>query len=235
MQIWLDTINLELIADAAKIGIISGITTNPSILSKAKNVPEILVSLLELQDGPVAVQVTAEDADNMILEAREIFSISKRMIIKIPVNIRGLTAMRQLRKENIPVLGTAIFHPTQALLAINQGATYIAPYFSHISDISDANQSLKTMATIVQNGPTKILVASLKNLEDIVSCSLLGVDAITIKDELYLKLVSEHPLLEKFTQKFLSDWKEAHGNLSIKNLLPKKKILPKEQPSYSSV
>lgn len=227
MKIWLDTINLEVIADAAKKGIVSGITTNPSILSKAKKVPETLISLLELQNGPVAVQVTAEDPENMIIEAKEIFGISNRMIIKIPVNSCGLIAMHHLRNENIPILGTGIFHPSQALLAANQGATYLSPYYSHIGDIGDAYQSLKQIAALVQNCRTKVLAASLRNLEDIVTCALLDIHAVTIKEALYYKLISEHPLLEKSTQKFQADWKEAHGNISIKNFLPNKEIVQK--------
>lgn len=219
MQIWLDTINLEAIADAAKTGIISGVTTNPSILSKAKHVRSTLLSLLKLQPGAVAVQVTAQDADNMIIEGRAIFSFSDRMIVKIPVNQNGLIAMQQLRQENIPVLGTGILHPTQALLAANQDATYISPYFSRIGDIGDAYESLSSMAAIVQNYPTKILAASLNTLDDLVYCALTGIDAVTIKEELYYKLITEHPSLEKFNHKFLSDWKDAHGHASIKSLL----------------
>jgi len=228
MQIWLDTINLEVVEDAAKTGILSGITTNPSILSTAKNVPNILKALLELQEGPIAIQVTAEDAENMIIEGREIFAFSNRAIIKIPVNHDGLIAIQQLHKENIPVLGTGVFHTTQALLAANQGAKYISPYFSHIGDIGDAYESLNSMATILQKYPTKLLVASLRNLDDLVYCALLGIDAVTIKDELYYKLVAEHPLLERFSHKFLSDWREAHGNVSIKTLLTKQ-TEPKEK------
>lgn len=224
MQFWLDTINLEAIADAAKTGILSGVTTNPSILSKAKNVPETLAALLEIQQGPVAVQVTAEDAENMILEGREIFGFSDRMIIKIPVNNEGLIAIGQLRKEKIPVLGTAIFHPTQALLAANQGATYVSPYFARIEEIGDERESLSNMATILQKNDTKILAASMRNLDDLVFCALLGISAVTIKEDLYYQLVASHPLLEKFTQKFLFEWREAHGNVSIKNLLAKASI-----------
>lgn len=215
------TVNLEAVEDAAKTSIISGITTNPSILSKVKNVPETLHQLLKLQAGPVAVQVTSPDVDNMVEEGKRIFGFSNRLIIKVPVTKNGLIAIRKLHHEKIPVLGTGIFHPTQALLATNYGAVLISPYFNHIGDIGNANEVLKTIASLVQSRDfqTKILVASLKSLEDLIFCALIGVDAVTIKDVLYYKLVSDHHSLEKISQKFLSDWKHAHGDVSIKDLL----------------
>lgn len=219
MQIWLDTINLEVVADAVKAGIISGITTNPSILSKTKNVSSTLRALLELQTGPIAVQVTSEDADNMLLEGREIFEFSNRTIIKIPVNQEGLIAIAQLHKESIPVLGTGIFHPIQAMLAAKQGATYISPYFSHIQDIANPYESLKDMMNVIQEYPTKILAASIRNIDDLIYCACLGVNSVTIKDDLYFQIISEHSLLEKASQKFQSDWQAMHGTCSIKDLL----------------
>lgn len=221
MKIWLDTVNLDVVADAAKTGVISGITTNPTILSRTKNVEETLTNFLEMQQGPVAVQVTAQDVESMVEEGEHIFKFSDRLIIKIPVNSNGLIAMHQLCKKQIPVLGTGIFHPCQALLAANHGAAYISPYFSHIGDIGNANDTLKTIRTILRENhyKTKLLVASLRNIDDLIYCSLIGVDAVTIKDDLYYKLVDDHYLWEKFSLKFLSDWQQTHGNASIKDLL----------------
>lgn len=221
MQIWLDTINLEVVEDAAKAGVLSGITTNPSILSKTKNVLETLTRLLEIQKGPIAVQVTSQDAEGMVDEGLRIFEFSHRMIVKIPVNRNGLIAMRKLCEAQIPVLGTGIFHSSQALLAANQGASYISPYFSHIGDIGNANEVLSTIAAILRTHSykTELLVASLRNFDDLIYCTLQGVDAVTIKDDLYFKLVANHDLLEKFSQKFLKDWRSTHGDTSIKDLL----------------
>lgn len=219
MQIWLDTINLDVVADAAKTGIIAGVTTNPSILAGAKNVFQTLSALLELQPGPVAVQVTAEEAEEMIAEGREIYHFSNRMIIKIPVNQNGLMAIQHLHTENIPILGTGIFHPSQALLAAHQGATYISPYFSHIKEVADACETLTKMVTILKKYKTKILAASVKNIEDLVDLACLGVDAVTIKEGVYEQLVAEHPLLERASAKFQSEWRETQGNLSLKDLL----------------
>lgn len=219
MQIWLDTINLEVVAEAATAGVISGITTNPTILSRTRNVEETLSRLLEIQKGPVAVQVTAQDVEGMIEEGKQIFAFSNRMIVKVPVNKNGLAAMQQLC-ERIPVLGTAIFDPSQALLAANLGASYITPYFSHIEN---AREVVKTMGAILRAYPykSKLLVASLKNLEDLIYCSQMGVDAVTIKEDLFGKLVADHHLLEKVSQKFQADWQQTHAHASIKDLLKK--------------
>ncbi len=223
MQIWLDTVNLTDVTDAAKTGVISGVTTNPSILSKTKNVRETLNQLLESQKGPVAVQVTAEDAEGMVEEGKQIFAFSDRMIVKVPVSHNGLIAIRQLREKGIPLLGTGIFHPSQALLAANHGVSYISPYFCPIGEMDGAKETIKSITTILQTGQykTKTLVASLKNLDDLVYCALNGVDAVTIKGDLYYDLVRDHQLWEKFSQIFSDDWQQAHENVSIIELLKK--------------
>lgn len=217
MQIWLDTINLEVVEDAARRGLLSGVTTNPSILSRTKNVKETLSELLKIQPGPLAIQVTSNDAQKMVQEGERIFQFSKRAVIKVPVNRNGLEAMRHLRQENIPVLGTGVFNPTQALLAAHHGAAYIAPYYAHIGE--KAQETLKTISSLLKSRQTKILVASLRTLEDLITCSLIGVEAITIKDDLYQKLIADHEQLEAFIQKFSAEWQQTHGTASIKNLL----------------
>lgn len=219
MQIWLDTVNLEVIKDAVKKGVINGITTNPSILSKCPHIQDTLNQLLEVQNGPVAVQVTSSDTHSMVDEGRHIFQFSNRMIVKIPVNAQGLEAMRQLRECNIPVLGTAIFDSTQALLAAKLDAAYIAPYFSHIG--KHACEVIKTISTLMkaQNYKTQIMAASIKTLEDLMQCALLGVDAVTIKDDLFYKFIDNHSSFEKISQKFAADWHQAFGKNSIKHFL----------------
>jgi len=223
MQIWLDTINLKVIKDASTCGILSGITTNPSILSLAEHghVRKTLDNLLTLQEGPVAVQVTEEDSAAIVEEARSIFSSSQRIIIKIFANKSGFAAIRQLREESIPVLATGIFRPTQALLAANLGGAYIAPYFSHIGESGVARKTLETIVSVLRSGGyrTKILVASVNSLEDLVYCAELGVEAVTIKGCLYEKLVADCQLVENFSVKFLSDWRKQHGDASLKDLL----------------
>ncbi len=219
MQIWLDTIDSSVIADAVQTGILAGVTTNPSILSNTANVRETLTELLNLQPGPVAVQVTSHDPASMIEEGVRIFAFSSRMVVKVPINRNGLIAIKQLHHKGIPVMGTGILFPSQALLASNLGTSYIAPYFGHMGD--EAAATLKTMVEIMRmNGSsTKILVASLKHLDHIILCASLGVAAITIKPELYGQLVADQPVVESFYQRFISDWAKTHGHLSIKEAL----------------
>lgn len=212
MEIWLDTIDLEIIADAVKTGIISGITTNPSILSYAKDPFETIKRLLDLQPGPVAVQVTSQDVENMTEEAYAISSLSPRMIVKIPVNYNGLLAMKALK--GIPILGTTILYPSQALLARQHELDYIAPYFSHMGE--NAQETLKKMIELLNGSKTKTLVASIKEVDHVVACALLGAEAVTIKSDLYRKLVENQASIGKFLEKFDSDWKQRHGKKSIK-------------------
>lgn len=218
MQIWLDTIDLDAIRDAEESGIIFGVTTNPTILSKAKNLKDTIQHLLMLQEGPVAVQVTSQDAASMIEEGRAIAAFSERMVVKIPVNHNGLKAMRELCEEQVPVLATSVFDASQAVLAANVGAAYVAPYFSHMENPKEV---LKSIVGIYQENffDTRIVVASLKNVEDLIYCAEIGVDAVTIKEDLYYKLIAGHPLINKSEEKFSSDWKKIFGSLSIKDLL----------------
>lgn len=216
MEIWLDTIDLEAVADGARTGLVSGVTTNPSILGKAKDVAGTLKRLLDLQPGPVAVQVTSSSVDRIIEEALAIHEFSNRLIVKIPINHNGLIAIEQLKKKSIPILGTGILFPTQALTAACQNVAYIAPYFSYMPE-----NGLKTIVDLIKatQSTTKILAASLKELDHIVYCALLGIEAITIKAPLYHQWVANQALVESFSQKFLADWVETHGNLSIKEVL----------------
>lgn len=221
MEIWLDTIDFRTVKDGVERGLVSGVTTNPSILAKAANVQETLNQLLDIQPGPLAVQVTSQDPSEMIDEARAMIEFSNRIIVKIPVCKEGLIAMEELRKESIPVMGTAVIFPKQALLASTLQAAYIAPYFSHMMQTGNPSEPLRMiMATLrVQSSGTKVLVASLKELDQLLLCAQLGVDAVTIKPDLYEQLIADHATVEGFTQKFLSEWNGAQGALSMKQAL----------------
>jgi len=144
------------------------------------------------------------------------------MIVKVPVNRQGLIAIKQLRSEKIPVLGTGILYPAQALLASHLGVEYIAPYFSHMSALGDAVSGIQTMAGILRasGSSTKILAASLKQVDHILSMAALGVQAVTIKPDLYHKLLEVQPLVEGFSQKFSLDWIQKQGQRSLIDALP---------------
>lgn len=222
MQIWLDTIDFRLIADAVQRGVIAGVTTNPSILSCSENVSDTLKTLLEIQPGPLAVQVVSNNPGEMIEEGRSLFNISSRIIIKVPVTQGGLIAINQLRREKIPVMGTGVIYVAQALLASNLEATYVALYFSRIiNEVGEACATLKAIVDMyrINQSKTKILVASIKRLDHLLFCASLGIDAVTIKAELYETLIAESSIVQSFSQKFSQDWKQAYGNSSIKQTL----------------
>jgi TalC/MipB family fructose-6-phosphate aldolase len=218
MKIWLDSIDVTTIAEAAKMGLIAGITTNPRILSETKSIADTLKKLLDFQPGPVAVQVTATDAEAMIDEGMKIFEYSSRFIVKIPVNRAGLSAMHALRQSNIPVMGTTVLFPSQALLSSLQGATYIAPYFSHLDDGKNTTAVMQSIVDIlrINESHTKILAASVKTLDQFMTCAMMGIAAVAIKVDLVLKLLEDQPVVEKFLQGFQSDWEKTHGKMSIK-------------------
>lgn len=221
MEIWLDTAELNIVMRAAKKGMIKGITTNPSILAKVKHLSSVLLELLQLQEGPIAIQVTSSSAPEMVEEGRHIAAFSDRMIVKIPVTKEGLIAMRTLQREGISILATGIFEESQVLLAANVGVTFVTPYFSHIAQQKNPIDVLMNMQSILTKGnyASKLLVASVKELNDLIFLATLGAFAATIKEDLYTKLIAHHPHQEEALAKQLSDWGKTHGDLSIKEVL----------------
>lgn len=221
MEIWLDSIDTATIAAAAKLGLLAGITTNPRILSKTHNIADTLHKILDLQTGPVAVQVTATDTEAMIDEAMSIYAFSSRCIVKIPVNRAGLQAMHRLRQRNIPLMATAVLFPHQALLASLQGASYIAPYFSHLDAGKAPDAVMQNIVDVLRiNGSqAKVLAASVKTLEQFMTSAMMGIAAVTIKTELFQELIEDQPTVETFLQGFRSDWEKTHGKLSIQQML----------------
>lgn len=216
MEIWLDTINTTLIQEAALSGLISGVTTNPAILSESFDVADTLKTLLNLQEGYVAIQVIAARTKEMVEEGEKFFALSNRIIVKIPVNREGLMAIHQLVQRGVPVLGTAIIHPKQAYLAAKLGAVYVAPYFSHIAKTGvNPCDVLETIRKIfqMQNLKTKIMVASVKQIESILQGAEMGIDAVTLKDEVYTKFLENDPLSEACTNALNLQWRKSqHAN-----------------------
>lgn len=210
MEIWLDTCDSQAIAKANTYGIIYGVTTNPSLLGKVDQDPEkVINALLDVQDGPVAVQVTATNAEEIIQRALALHSFSGRILVKVPVTGQGLIAIRQLSEQNVPIMATAVFHTHQALLAAKAGAVYVAPYIGRmiVSGI-DAFNTLMEIIRIykVYNFSTKVIAAALQTIEQITACAEIGVPAVTIKVPLFAKLLADDPLTEDSLQAFASDW-----------------------------
>lgn len=216
MEIWLDSCNREIIKAACKFNIIYGITTNPSLIARTKERPEKIINdLLELQHGPVAIQVIAINSAEIIQQALALSAFSPRIIVKIPVTQEGLIAMKALSQDHIPVMATAIFQPNQALLASLAGAAYVAPYLGRMIDAGiEAHSSLQTMQTICNqyNFKTKIIAAAIKTPEQITACAEIGVKAITLKSALLDQFLCDDPYTLDALQAFSEDWESSYHN-----------------------
>lgn len=210
MEIWLDTCDSQIVSTACRLGIIHGITTNPSILASAQEDQDKVISrLLDIQKGPVAVQVVADDADEMIKQALALHDFSHRIIVKIPVVQEGLAAMKVLVQEGISIMATAVFQPNQALLAGIVGADYVAPYVSRMFDEGiDAYSALETMASIYKNPQfkTKILAAALRTTEQITTCASMGISAVTLKGQLFSQFIANDKATVNSLMAFAEDW-----------------------------
>lgn len=213
MKIWLDTANIHAVQKAVKLGILSGVTTNPTIISNSKrSFEDILEDLLHYQEGTVAVQVVAESATEMIQQGKNLFSFSNRIIVKVPATKNGYEAIHNLSRKGIPTMATVVFTPQQALLAMIAGADYIAPYLKHIEKTGlDPWVVLSSITKIIQNYrfKTKVLCASIEHVEQILKCAEYGIQEITIKETLFEQMLEENPHTLQRVSKFNEDWKEA--------------------------
>lgn len=219
MEIWLDTIDLPAIQAAKECGLLFGITTNPSIVSQSPQpLEDLLLDLLNCQMGPVAVQVTADNPFEMREQAKALFAFSSRLIIKIPATPEGLRAIASLKSQRIPTMATAIFEPLQGLLAAQAGASYLAPYVSHIGE--NAISTLETLQHLLKTHqlPAKILAAALKTPTQVLDCLRLGIPALTIKETLFHSCLIPPPQ----TLDFLAKFHTAYLNSPPSTLLPQK-------------
>ena len=211
MKFFIDTANIDEIREAASLGILDGVTTNPSLVSKeGKDFRKLLDEILEIVDGPVSAEVIATDYEGILIEARKYAAIHKNIIVKIPLIKEGLKAVKTLFEENIKVNVTLCFSPAQALLAAKAGATYISPFIGRLDDISTSGMDL--ISQIVQiyrnyNFSTEVLVASVRHPLHLVEAALIGADICTMPFGVIDKLFN-HPLTDIGLSKFLSDWKK---------------------------
>ena len=216
MRFFIDTANVEDIKKANDMGIIDGVTTNPSLIAKeGRDFNEVIKEITSIVDGPVngEVKATTEKAEDMIKEAREIAAIHPNMVVKIPMTPEGLKAVKVLKKEGIKTNVTLIFSPNQALLAARAGADYVSPFLGRLDDISQTGVDLiRTIADIFQiNGiSTQIICASVRNPIHIVDCSLAGADIATVPYNVLLQM-TKHPLTDQGIEKFKADYKAVFG------------------------
>ncbi len=211
MKFFIDTANINEIKEAAALGILDGVTTNPSLVSKeGKDFRKLLDEILAIVDGPVSAEVISTDYDGILKEAHDLAKIHKNIVVKVPLIKEGLKAVRTLSAENIKTNVTLCFSASQALLAAKAGATYISPFVGRLDDISQDGMEL--ISQIVQiyknyNYKTEVLVASIRHPLHLVEAALMGADVCTMPFSVIDKLFN-HPLTDLGLEKFLSDWKK---------------------------
>ena len=214
MQIFLDTGNVEEIKQALDIGILDGVTTNPSLISKTgRPFLEVVKEILSLVDGPVSLETVSLNADGMVKEAKMLAELGDNVVAKIPMTPEGMKAVRMLEDEGIPTNVTLVFSPTQALLAAKAGATYVSPFVGRLDDVSnDGMKIIREIKQIFDNYSieTQIIVASVRHPMHVLEAALIGADICTMPFEVYKKLF-QHPLTEKGIDLFLKDWEKVPG------------------------
>lgn len=210
MIFFLDTANLDELREAASWGVISGVTTNPSLVAKEGDVDfgSHVKAVTEIVDGPVSVEVLSTETDGMIEEARSLAGISPNIVVKIPMTPAGMGAAKVISSEGIPVNVTLVFSPPQALLAAAAGASYVSPFVGRLDDIGE--DGVGVVADIVsifrmQDIKTKVLAASIRHPAHVTQCALAGADVATVPFKV-LKQLFHHPLTDNGLERFLSDW-----------------------------
>ena len=217
MKFFIDTANLDEIRQAKEMGLIDGVTTNPSLIAKEGNVDfrEHILKICKLVDGDISVEVTALDADGMIKQGREFASIASNVVIKCPLTLEGLKATRSLTNQGIKVNVTLCFSAAQAILAAKAGATYISPFIGRLDDVShDGMQLIRDIVQIYRNYqfPTQVLAASIRHPMHVVQSALAGAHVATIPFKVIQQLV-KHPLTDKGLEAFLKDWEKWQSNV----------------------
>lgn len=216
MKLFIDTANVEDIRKANDMGVICGVTTNPSLIAKeGRDFAEVIAEIASIVDGPISgeVKATTVDAEGMIAEGREIAKIHPNMIVKIPMTVEGLKATKVLASEGIKTNVTLIFSANQALLAARAGATYVSPFVGRLDDINmpgiDLIRSIAEMFDI-HGIETEIIAASIRTPTHVTECALAGADIATIPYKV-IEQMTKHPLTDQGIEKFQADYKKVFG------------------------
>lgn len=209
MKFYLDTASVKEIQEAASLGLLDGVTTNPSLVAKEGRVfREVLLEICNIVDGPISAEVVSIEADSMVKEGRELAKIHKNIVVKVPLIAEGLKATKRLAAEGIRVNVTLCFSPTQALLAAKAGAWCVSPFIGRLDDISSNGMELiRQIVTIYKNYDYKtfILVASVRHPQHVVEAALAGGHICTMPFAIFQQMV-KHPLTDMGLKKFLADW-----------------------------
>jgi transaldolase len=209
MKFYLDTASVKEIQEAASLGLLDGVTTNPSLVAKEGRVfREVLVEICNIVDGPISAEVVSLEADAMVKEGKELAKIHKNIVVKVPLIPDGLKATKRLAAEGIRVNVTLCFSPTQALLAAKAGAWCVSPFIGRLDDISSNGMELvRQILTIFKNYDYKtyVLVASVRHPQHVVEAALAGGHICTMPFAIFQQMV-KHPLTDSGLKKFLADW-----------------------------
>jgi transaldolase len=211
LKIFLDTANIEQIREAVSLGVVDGVTTNPTLVSREEGTFEdIIRQICELVDGPVSAEVVSLDCAGMVEEAKKLVPIHENVIIKIPMTREGVKALHELRELGIRTNCTLIFSSNQALIAAKAGATFVSPFIGRLDDIGHAGMDVVAeIMDIYENYAfeTEVIVASARHPQHVVEAAIVGADIITLPFSVFDKLFN-HPLTDKGIDSFLADWEK---------------------------
>ncbi|MEC5271559.1 fructose-6-phosphate aldolase [Caldifermentibacillus hisashii] len=211
MKFFLDTANIDEIKRVKRLGLVNGVTTNPTIIAhEGRDFEEVIKEICSIVDGPVSAEVIGLTTEEMVKEARVLATWAPNVVVKIPMTEAGLAAVHILSKEGIKTNVTLIFTVAQGLMAAKAGATYVSPFVGRLDDIgTEGLQLIKRLKTVLSNYnyETEIITASVRNLQHVEEAAIAGADIATIPGNLFPKLWS-HPLTEKGIKQFLEDWKK---------------------------
>ena len=212
MKFFIDTANIDEIKEAHSMGMVDGVTTNPSLIAKeGRNFEEIIRDICAIVDGPISAEVISIDADGMIKEARQLVKIHENIVVKVPMTVDGLKATRRLAEEGIKTNVTLVFSPLQALMAAKAGATFVSPFIGRLDDLSQEGLLLVEQIVEIYSNyafDTEIIVASIRNPLHVLESALMGADIATIPFNVLAKLAA-HPMTDKGLKAFLDDWDKA--------------------------
>jgi len=211
MKFFIDTANIDEIKEAHSMGMVDGVTTNPSLIAKEdRDFEEIIKEICQLVDGPISAEVISIDTQGMLKEARDLAKIHDNIVVKIPMTVDGLKATRQLSEEGIKTNVTLVFSPLQALMAAKAGATYVSPFIGRLDDLSQEGLLLVEQIVEIYSNyafDTEIIVASVRNPLHVLESALMGADIATIPFSVLGKLAA-HPMTDKGLKAFLDDWEK---------------------------
>ena len=216
MKFFLDTADISEIKEAASWGVLDGITTNPSHVAKSgRNFKEVIAEICEIVPGPVSAEVIAVEYNEIVAQGRTLAAIAPNVVVKIPIILEGLKAIKTLSEEGIKINTTLCFSPLQSLLAAKAGATYVSPFIGRLDDIGhEGMEGIRQLRDIFDNYQlaTEILVASVRSPMHIIDSAVIGADVVTLPFSVFKQMIA-HPLTDIGLEKFLADWEKVPAEL----------------------